>query len=94
MDTCACLCELKDPLASYQQEALPPAYLQCAVVAMVKIKFGECLTETSGRTKATTIENADWDYICGGKIGGTVHLNCLPDAAPHPSDRQEIILNI
>ena len=59
MDTCACLCGLKDPLSSYQQEALPLAYLQCAVVAKVKIKFGECLTETSGRTKTTTIENAE-----------------------------------
>ena len=33
MDTC--LCELEDPLSSYQQEALPLAYLQCAVVAPV-----------------------------------------------------------
>ena len=63
MDTCACLCELKDPLSSYQQEALPLAYLQCAVVAKVKIKFGECLTKTSGRTKTTTIENAERRFM-------------------------------
>ena len=35
MDTCACLCELEDHLSSEHQEALPLAYLQCALVAPV-----------------------------------------------------------
>ena len=73
MDTCACLCGLKDPLSSYQQEALPLAYLQCAVVAKVKIKFGECLTETSGRTKTTTIENT-----CGIIFLAPIYFRFLP----------------
>ena len=35
MENCVCLCEFEDHLSSDHQEALPLAYLQCAVVAPV-----------------------------------------------------------